>query len=155
MWYCYILKCIDEDHPNLTYNGSTNNIIRRLNQHNGVLKGGAKSTSGKKWEIYAIMTGFTTHNEALSCEWRIKHPTGTKRRPSKYCGVNGRILGLNELFGLDKWTTKCVTNISDGNYKLYISKNNINNLNKEIIPDNIELSEIDEFNETFLSSLQN
>ena len=103
MYVCYILKCLDENHNNLTYNGCTNNLYRRLRQHNGEIVGGAKATKGKKWTIYALITGFETKCEALSCEWRIKHPTGHKKRPSKYCGINGRIAGLNEIFILEKY----------------------------------------------------
>lgn len=152
VWLCYILRCTDDNHKNLTYNGSTNNIIRRIKQHNSKLKGGAKSTHGKNWQIYAILTGFDTHVETLSCEWRIKHPTGSKKRPPKYCGVNGRILGLNEIFMSEKWTSKCEKNISDGKYNLYLTKDIIDNLNKEMLPSNIEIHEIEEFTDDFLNA---
>ena len=106
-WYCYILKTSNPLFSNCTYNGSTNDLSRRLLQHNGQKGGGAKATSGKgPWEYYAILTGFATHKEALSCEWKIKHPTGKKLRPKKYCGVFGRIDALNLVLSLDKWTSK-------------------------------------------------
>lgn len=149
MWYCYILRCVDEKHKNLTYNGSTNNITRRLKQHNGILKGGAKATHGKKWEIYILMTGFGSHKEALSCEWKIKHPTNTKKRPQKYCGVNGRVCGLNEIIVLDKWTSKCETNVSDGNYDLYVFEDVVKNIAVDLLPENIKLHIVSEHTEFF------
>ena len=42
-YVCYILKS-----GNRTYNGSTNNMRRRLRQHNGEIKGGAKYTRGRR-----------------------------------------------------------------------------------------------------------
>mgnify|MGYP000750748809 CR=1 FL=1 len=62
--------------PNKTYIGITNNHTRRIRQHNGEIVGGAKATRGKgPWIPYIVLEGFRTRCEALSCEWRIKHPT--------------------------------------------------------------------------------
>jgi len=44
MWYIYVLRCSD----NSFYCGITTNLERRLKQHNGVLKGGAKYTRGRR-----------------------------------------------------------------------------------------------------------
>ncbi|NBX74956.1 MAG: hypothetical protein EBQ92_00170, partial [Proteobacteria bacterium] len=106
-WYCYILRNTNEEYKNLTYNGSTNDPWRRLRQHNREIVGGAKATEKGKWEIYVLLTGFVNHNNALSCEWKIKHPTNKKQRPKKYCGVKGRVSSLNEVLTLDKWTNQC------------------------------------------------
>lgn len=153
MWFCYILRCIDENHPNLTYNGKTNNIVKRLNQHNGKIKGGAKSTKGKQWEVYALLTGFPNEQNALSCEWRIKHPTKSRKRPSKYCGVNGRILGLNEVLICNKWTDKCKCNNDDSNFKLYLTCDVIYMINIDLVPDNIEIFKVKKMGKTFLSKV--
>ena len=100
-YYCYILYSSNPTFSDNTYNGSTNDLVRRLRQHNGELVGGAKATSGKgPWEYLAVIEGFEDHKEALSCEWRIKHPTGKRLRPKKYCGVNGRIEALNLILNL-------------------------------------------------------
>lgn len=155
MWFCYILRCTDEKHKNLTYNGSTNNIIKRLRQHNGELKGGAKATSGKKWEIYALMVGFADHNNALSCEWRIKHPTKAKKRPPKYCGIMGRILGLNEVIISDKWTNKCKYNNSEGKYKLFVTVDVAHLLDLDSAPSNIEIYKVNKMSLTFLNGVTN
>ena len=43
MWYIYVLLCAD----NSLYCGITKNLEKRLKQHNGELKGGAKYTRGR------------------------------------------------------------------------------------------------------------
>ncbi len=110
-WFCYILRNTNERWKGQTYNGSTNNPVRRLRQHNEEIVGGARATHGKggAWEIYALVAGFPDHVNALSCEWRIKHPSGKPgRRDAKYCGERGRILGLAEVLRLSAWTKQCV-----------------------------------------------
>ena len=100
MWYCYILRNKLPQYKNLTYNGSTNDPFRRLRQHNEEISGGARFTHGKggAWEIYALMSGFEDHINTLSCEWRIKHPSGKPGpREPKYRGVIGRIKSLNDI----------------------------------------------------------
>lgn len=109
----------------MTYNGSTNDPVRRLRQHNEEISGGAKFTHGKggAWEIYALMTGFTDHINTLSCEWRIKHPSGKPGpRDKKYCGVAGRIKSLNEVLPLERWTKQCTINNRDCKYTLYLAE---------------------------------
>ncbi len=106
-YYCYIIRSINPKFINLTYNGSTNNLIRRLRQHNGEIVGGACATKNKgPWVYIVIWDGFRNKQEALSCEWRIKHPTNAKKRPSMYNRPEGRIKSLNLLIGLDYWTSK-------------------------------------------------
>lgn len=146
-WYCYILRTCNPFYSNHTYNGSTNDLNRRLRQHNGELVGGAKATHNKgPWEFYAIFTGFDTHQETLSCEWRIKHPTGKKLRPKKYCGVNGRIDSLNIVLGLDKWSSKCDGLCTNKNYTLYLAPDVFNIINKDNIKTNITVKSLDELN---------
>ena len=59
-----------------TYIGATKNMSRRLRQHNGEIKGGAKATHGRQWAIKAKLNGFPDGQEgwkkALSVEWRAK-----------------------------------------------------------------------------------
>lgn len=104
IWHCYILKSSQCD---TTYNGSTNDLTRRLKQHNGELAGGAIATHhGRPYDFICYISGFTDHKVALSCEWWIKHPTGARKRPSQYTGSIGRIKGLNYLFQSKIWTEK-------------------------------------------------
>ena len=141
-WYCYILRNKQPQYSHLTYNGSTNNPKRRLRQHNEEISGGARYTHGRNggWEIYALLTGFTDHKNALSCEWRIKHTNGKPgKRPQNHLGVVGRIVGLNEVIRLDKWTSKCVVNNKDINYRLYIAEDVEKYIKREDAPPNIEI----------------
>ncbi|PLA74004.1 hypothetical protein CYQ88_08555 [Hydrogenovibrio sp. SC-1] len=43
-WVVYLLKCAD----NSLYCGVTNDLVRRLRQHNGEIKGGAKYTQARR-----------------------------------------------------------------------------------------------------------
>lgn len=117
IYYCYILKS-----GNRTYNGYTVDPERRLRQHNGEIKGGAKATAGKgPWKFIFIMEGFITQSNTLSCEWRIKNPKG-KKRPKEYTGPAGRIRSLNYVLNLEKWTQPCDIINSDVEYTIHIDK---------------------------------
>jgi predicted GIY-YIG superfamily endonuclease len=71
MWCCYILKSKVNGRR---YIGVTNDVERRLRQHNGEIKGGAKSTrAGRPYEIYYIVGGFETYSDALKYEYKLKN----------------------------------------------------------------------------------
>lgn len=95
--YCYILY-----NQNRTYVGYTIEPLRRIKQHNGILKGGAKATSKKSgWEFLAILTSPSedwNKNLALSMEWHLKHPKGRKFN-LLYSGIEGKIRSLREVLG--------------------------------------------------------
>lgn len=142
-YYCYIIKSINPLFANSTYNGYTNNLKKRLREHNGDIKGGARATRGKgPWVYIVIWTGYQTRNEALSCEWRIKHPTNKKFRGSKYNGVVGRIKSLNLLIGLDFWTNKSIGMNSGTKYVLYVDENYIDLINVEIKKSNLMIEKL-------------
>ena len=108
--YCYIVRSCKK-----TYIGYTVNPNRRIRQHRGELKGGAKATScAKDWEFLAIITSDSpifTKILALSIEWHLKHPSGKsrfskqplaalaagKRRDVSYWGIEGRLKGIIEV----------------------------------------------------------
>ena len=155
MWFCYILRSTKEEYKRQTYIGSTNHPWRRLRQHNEIISGGAKFTHGKggAWEIYALLGGFPNHVNALSCEWRLKHPTGRRKRSSKYSGVQGRIRGLNVVLKLDKWTLQCTDSNSESKFKLWIRTEVEAVLERAALPPNIEIESKADFSEEFLLSL--
>ena len=149
MWYCYILRNKLEQFKNNTYNGSTNNPMRRLRQHNEEIKGGARATHGKggAWEICAMLSGFPDHVNALSCEWRMKCPSGRPgKRERKYQGVKGRVSSLNEILPLERWTSKCVVNNSDFKMKLHILSDVVEYVDVSEVPENITIEIVDTIN---------
>lgn len=83
-WTVYLLYNTANDR---TYIGCTNNIDRRLRQHNRELKGGANSTySGRgHWVLAAALFGFVNRSEALRWEKILK---------SRCRGLKGRLEGF-------------------------------------------------------------
>ncbi|KAF4227529.1 hypothetical protein CNMCM8980_008928 [Aspergillus fumigatiaffinis] len=72
---CYLLRSTVR-HASL-YIGSTPNPARRLIQHNGVVKGGARRTAAEKlrpWEMALVVEGFTSRLAALQFEWAWQNP---------------------------------------------------------------------------------
>ncbi len=146
MWYCYILRNKLDQFKHNTYNGSTNHPMRRLRQHNEEIKGGARATHGKggAWEICAMLSGFPDHINALSCEWRMKCPSGRPgKREAKYQRVQGRISSLNEILPLERWTGKCVVDNRDMKLKLHIVEDVVGYLDMSKIPSNIEIVQVE------------
>lgn len=72
----YIISSLSQTR---TYIGYTNDIVRRLRQHNGEILGGAKHTrKNRPWKLVCYIKGFKSHKEALSFEWYLSH------RPPRY-----------------------------------------------------------------------
>ena len=102
-FYCYIIAS-----GNRTYNGYTNNLTRRLRQHNREIKGGARATGiqandangvAVSWQYIAILTCMLwTAQRAMQVEWNIKYPTRHKPRERCFQGPHGRICSFNEVF---------------------------------------------------------
>jgi len=81
----YILR--SESNESLFYCGMTNNIRRRLRQHNGLITGGGKYTSANRpWKLAACIyakKGELSKGEALSIEYYTKAKNYTRTVP--YC----------------------------------------------------------------------
>jgi predicted GIY-YIG superfamily endonuclease len=151
MYFCYILRNTDDKYKKLTYNGYTTDPFNRLRCHNGEICGGAKYTHNKGiWEIYVLLTGFKDNHNALSCEWRIKHPTNSRIRPKKYCGIEGRVKSLNEILLLNKWTSKCQYENNKCNYTLYIVEDMAKYIDESIIPANIKIIKVPKIDENYV-----
>ena len=67
IYYVYILRCSDES----LYTGSTNNLVRRLNEHAN-LKNGAKYTKARRPVLLVYEEKCETFKEARSREAEIK-----------------------------------------------------------------------------------
>jgi len=60
-----------------TYVGWTNDVARRLAQHNAGT--GARSTRGRSW-VLLHSEGFATRQEAMSREWHLKRDRAFRKR---------------------------------------------------------------------------
>lgn len=123
-WYCYILRNNYEKDSIRTYNGKTNDLVRRLKEHNqqGPKTKGALYTrkwGNKTWEYIAVIGYFPSDEEAQRHEWRIKKPEG-KNRNKKYVGPAGRIKGLNYALSLERFTSNCENLIKDMELNIWI-----------------------------------
>lgn len=140
---CYILYSENENFINHTYNGYTNNLQRRIRQHNGLIKGGAKSTHNKgPWHYYCIITGFADNIEALQMEWKLRTIKG-RRRPSKYNKPIGRIKGLHCILQNEYFTSNSKRPICDMELTIYLHSDYHTYLPD--VPDNIKVKPLSEF----------
>lgn len=71
-YVCYVIRLSGGKR---TYCGVTNNLKRRLRQHNGEISGGARytTTHGPGWSVYFVVRGFVSHRDCLRFEWKMKH----------------------------------------------------------------------------------
>lgn len=81
MWNLYLII-----NGSYTYVGITNDLKKRIRQHNGEIKGGAKYTKdrGPGWNYVLIVSGLTK-SSAYSFEYKVKHPLckGYEKRYSR------------------------------------------------------------------------
>ena len=94
---CYLLV---SEKNNRNYIGTSNDIKKRVRQHNGEISGGGKYTSmHKPWKLCLYVTGFTSQKNRYSFEWHWKQ-IGKKR---KYIGLQGKWDALIILLKEEKW----------------------------------------------------
>ena len=108
MFYNYVLV----NELGHTYNGYTVDLHKRLRQHNGYLKGGARSTKGRgPWRYLMVVT--STHwnciSDAMKFEWYLRYPTRKKPRPKVFHGKEGRINSIVHIL-------KCHNNTDESHY---------------------------------------
>ena len=62
--------------------GTTNNVVRRLEQQNGELSGGARYTTAYNkhgtWTIFILVKGFSSQRDCLQFERRMKRTKGVQ-----------------------------------------------------------------------------
>ena len=104
----FTVYCLRSAVSRRTYVGATVDLTRRLRQHNGALKGGAKYTSSNRpWELAGTVTGFATFREALQLEWRWKK---TRVRRSKAMPpIDRRREALQVLLRKEPWVGRPLT----------------------------------------------
>ena len=134
-----IYKCYIINNNNKSYVGITNNLERRIRQHNNIIKGGAKYTTNiiinqnnnnninniNLWNYVCYIDGFKTKKDALQFEWSLKHCY-----PRNKCGIENRIGKIYNTLNKKNWTKKSVNSY---NYKLILYWCNIT-----YIPDNYD-----------------
>ena len=108
MFYVYLLLSTN----NNTYVGATIDVNRRLRQHNGEIKGGAKATTSKVskgdiWRRVCYVSGFPDWSSALQFEWRWKQLSRKSIHNCKKPLIK-RMAALNQLLSLEKATTKAI-----------------------------------------------
>ena len=72
---CYLLYSVD---TGKIYVGSTDNIHRRLHQHNHTSQGAKYTKKYRPWVLAAVVRGFATHAAALQFEWAWQNPHKSK-----------------------------------------------------------------------------
>lgn len=93
MYYVYMLLCSDDS----LYTGITPDLQRRMRQHTGQIKGGARYTALRPpKEIAAVWTA-PDRSEASKAEYAIKHMSAEKKRL-----LAAEPHRLNELLGKDE-----------------------------------------------------
>jgi predicted GIY-YIG superfamily endonuclease len=97
-WFFYIII-----NNNYTYAGVSPTPERRLRQHNGEIKGGAKYTTskGSGWKHVCLIEGFTDKIQAMQFEWAVKHV-----QPRNEGGIENRIRKLYVVCNKERWTSK-------------------------------------------------
>lgn len=79
----YSVYVIQDMGGNRTYIGKTNDLRRRIRQHNGEISGGARATRGRTWKYIAVIRGFDCNQHAMQAEWRMKHEHRRVRQLSR------------------------------------------------------------------------
>ncbi len=122
--YCYLIT--DED-DHFTYVGYTVNPSRRIRQHRGEIKGGAKSTKKMQGtcKFVCVVGPFLNSRTALQFEWSMKH-----NKPKRHY-LKGRMQKLIELLTIvPRWTSSCIPTKKHPLLTLtwYRTKSEVNNL---------------------------
>lgn len=95
----YVVYCLVSDNGRRTYVGCTNNMPRRLRQHNGELSGGARATrGGRPWRILFVSVVPLDKSGALSRERIVKNKSRAKSRASMSASER-RLTSALEVFG--------------------------------------------------------
>ena len=87
LFCCYLLG---SDHTDVCYVGFTVDPVRRLRQHNGELRGGARFTRRHRpWRMALLLHGFPCYTQALQFEWAMQNPARSRLAQSALASVKG------------------------------------------------------------------
>jgi putative endonuclease len=75
IYYFYIVRCSD----NTLYCGQTNDLDKRIKEHNSSKTRSAKYTKTRRPVILVYSEKFETLQEAMKREWQVKNWTKTKK----------------------------------------------------------------------------
>ena len=108
-----------------TYIGMTNEPERRLDQHNRVKSGGARSTAGHIWKHACVINGFPDKTSALQFEWMWKHISKKMHR------ISGKMEALLQLLRSGKSTSSSVPFILlDSEFFMYVPLESVKQMEK-------------------------
>ena len=97
-WKFYIIA-----NGNYTYAGVSPTPDKRLRQHNGEIKGGAKYTTGRGsgWKHICLISGFKNKIQSMQFEWAVKHVP-----PRNSGGLITRMNKVYQVLNYERWTSK-------------------------------------------------
>ncbi|KAH8741459.1 hypothetical protein FG386_002413 [Cryptosporidium ryanae] len=148
--FCYLLT--SEAKKKASYIGYSLNPCRRLRQHNGEIKNGAKKTkSGTPWEIGVCVGGFPDRISALRFEWAWQHPNIcratrdymipwkiVKKKAKSDDKVSTKTILNKRQWSIQQriWILVCIVTLTpwkEMNLNVYVLSNNIENIIVEYI----------------------
>jgi putative endonuclease len=74
-WLVYILRCAD----NSLYTGVTTDLDKRLKQHNGIVKNGARYTRGRQ----PVKLVYQEHSTSRAAACKREHTIKSLKKPEK------------------------------------------------------------------------
>ena len=89
VYYFYMVRCVD----NSLYCGQTNNLEKRIVEHNSNSSRSAKYTRARKPVKLVYSEKYKTLQEAMSREWQVKKWTKAKKEAL----IKGSIILLKKL----------------------------------------------------------
>lgn len=131
-YYIYRLHSFDTNNRKTHYIGSTPTPKKRIRQHNGIIKGGAKYTSSKinnltinndtqlKWNFEWLLMTFLNKNLALSLEWHMKHPFSFNKKSNKRFDNKTDIMLLQIDITIKYFLDKHIENINESNKQIFL-----------------------------------
>lgn len=102
----YSLYLLESGDGTRTYAGITKHMKRRLRQHNGEIKGGARYTRSKQnWRLVCNVQLFNTDRQVRSLEWRVHHTRASGPFPSV---LHRRVSELHKTMCVARATGLCI-----------------------------------------------